>query len=178
MGMIQHLTALVVLSIMAITGTVFSQSTQLLFSLERNKNSNKVYYEANVDKVGALDMRDPIRIYWILWKKDSTGKTREDLTLMEKNMVYGCKIDKKSTPDHLGMTIVSYSDRKINVVIQNGKAVAEIMINDSLAYLDKIYIHSRETRMFPKVNYIELFGRAATTGDSLREKIDLHGSSR
>ncbi|HAJ80124.1 MAG TPA: hypothetical protein DCO75_10165 [Fibrobacteres bacterium] len=53
----------------------------------------------------------------------------------------------------------------------NNKAVAEIIINGRNSYIDKVYINSRETRMFPKVNYIEIFGRDVKTNEAMYEKI-------
>jgi hypothetical protein len=169
--MTKHGMLMVVMLIAVMAQTASSQSANLLFTLERNKNVNKVYYEAKITKDGVLDLREPIHVYWIVWAKDSTGKTREELSLVEKNMVYGCKVSKKANSNNFTMTIVSYPDRVITVLILDGKAVAQTMINGSPAYLDKIYINYRETRMFPKVNYIELFGSSVKTGEPQYEKI-------
>jgi hypothetical protein len=148
-----------------------AQSAQALFILERSKNLNQVVYEARIKKEGVIDPSDPIHVYWINRVKDPTGKMREELSLIEKNMVYGCKVIKKANGDHINFAIVSYPERTIEVFLQNGKAWAEIVINGQLSRLEKIYISYRETRMFPKVNYIEIFGRSEKNGDVQYEKI-------
>jgi hypothetical protein len=150
-----------------------AQSTGFLFLLERSKNANQVYYEARITREGVLDPAEPIHVFWVNRVKDSTGNTREELSVIERNMVYGCKLNKRVDGKYVSMTVVSYPDRLITVSLQNGKPVAEIAINGQSAYLDKIFISYRETRMFPKVNYIELFGRSIKTDEAQYEKIKI-----
>jgi hypothetical protein len=143
-----------------IAGEAFAQTTQTLFTLGRNKNDNKVYYEARITNDGLLDAEEPVHAYWIDWAKDSTGKTVEELSLLERNMVYGCKVNRRENGRHVEITIVSYPDKVITVSLQNGKATAQAIIDGRVCYLDSIFIRYRETRMFPKVTAIELFGRS------------------
>ena len=150
-----------------------AQSAHLLFILERSKNVNQVCYEARITPNGLLDPVDPVHVYWINWVKDPTGKTREELSLIEKNIVYGCKFENDVEGEYISLTIVSYPDRAFTISMKNEKAVAKTVIDGTDSYLDKIYIDYRETRMFPKVNYIELFGRAVKTGEPRYEKIAL-----
>ena len=154
-----------------IANEAYSQATQKLFTLGRSKNSNTVCYEARITKDGLLDAEEPVHVYWINWVKDSTGQTCEELTLLEKNVVFGCKVNKKNNGKHIEMTIVSYPDRTINVLMQNGMATAQTIINGRVSYIDSIYIRYRETRMFPKVTAIELFGRAVKDNERHYENI-------
>jgi hypothetical protein len=140
-------------------GEASAQITQKLFILGRSKNCNKICYEARITD-GILDAEEPVHAYWIDWAKDSTGSTREELSLLEKNMVYGCKVNRNNNGKSVEMTIVSYPERTITVSLQNGKATAQTVIDSRISYLDSIFIRYRETRMFPKVTAIELFGRA------------------
>jgi hypothetical protein len=155
----------------SITNEAYPQTTQKLFSLGRNKNSNKVCYEARIAKDGLLDREEPVRAYWINFVKDSSGNTVEELSLLEKNMVYGCKVNGKGDGKSVEMTIVSYPDRTITVSLQNGNATAQTIINGHPSFIDSIFIRYRETRMFPKVTAIELFGRALKGNASLFESI-------
>ncbi len=152
-------------------GQARAQSVEPLFILERSKNANQVHYEARITREGLLDPVEPVHVFWINRVKDPSGNTREELTVIERNMVYGCKVNKKIDGKYVSLTIVSYPEKPIKVSLQNGKATAEIDINGQVSYLDKIYISYRETRMFPKVNYIELFGRSVKNGDVQYEKI-------
>jgi hypothetical protein len=150
---------------------VFAQSSHLLFRIERTTNKNKVYYEAKQNKNGTLDTKTPVHAYWIMWEKDPTGKSREDLNAVEKKMAFGFKIEPGSGPQQLTMKLVSCPKQPIDVYLQKGKAVARMTINGKPAILDKIFISSQETILLPKVNYLELFGKDAVTGQSRYEKV-------
>jgi len=150
---------------------VFPQSSHLLFKIEHSTNKNKVYYEAKQNKNGTLDAKTPVHAYWIMWEKDSTGKTREDLNAVEKKMAFGFKIEPVSGTQHQTMKLVSCPKRPIDVYQQKGKAVAEIIINGKPAILDKIFISAREAVLLPKVNYLELFGKDVVTGAPRYEKV-------
>jgi hypothetical protein len=154
-----------------IAGEAHAQTTQKLFTLGRNKNSNKVCYEARITKYGLLDAEEPVRAYWIDFVNDSTGNTVEELSLLEKNMVYGCKVNRKNDGKSVEMSIVSYPERTITVSLQDGNATAQTLIDNRTSYLDSIFIRYRETRMFPKVTAIELFGRAVKGNSASFESI-------
>ncbi len=167
----KHLVIRILTSIIALAGFSFSQSVQLLFVIERSKNANKVYYEARIGKDGALDSKKPVHVYWIEWAKDSSGNTRKELSPIEKKLAYGYKMKKKSNGKSVIMNIAAFPQRTMRIYLKDGKAVCEVDIGGSASFLDKIYIHSVETKMLPKVNYVELFGRSVETGEAHYEKI-------
>ena len=71
-------------------------ATHPLFVIERSKNANKVHYEARLTGEGVLDVRKPVHAYWVNWEKDSTGKTCEELNLIEKQMAFGFSVAGRS----------------------------------------------------------------------------------
>jgi hypothetical protein len=149
----------------------FPQRSNFLFKIERSTNKNVVYYEAKQNKDGLLDAKTPVHAYWILWQKDSTGKTCEELNVIEKRMAFGFNIVPVAGTQRQIMRLVSCPNRPIDVSVRQGKAVAEMSINNKTAILDKIFISSRETRFLPKVNYMELFGKDVATGELRYEKV-------
>ena len=165
----QKILPLILIAMLAWNG--FSQSSHLLFSIERSVNKNKVYYEAKLNKDGTMDVKTPVHAYWIVWEKDSTGKTYEELDAIEKRLAYGFKLEPVVTTQRYIMKLVSCSKRPITVYLRQGKTVAEITINGKAAILDKIFISARETRFMPKVNYLELFGKDVVTGAPCYEKV-------
>ena len=56
--------------------------------------------------------------------------------------------------------------------MKDGKARAEIVIDGKPAYLKKLYIDATEGVVLPTVNYVELFGEDAKTGQQRHEKIN------
>lgn len=71
---------------------ISAQGEQNLFVVKRNTNSNRVYYETRIASDSLFDTRQPIHAYWIMWQKDPTGKTREELTLFEKEKAFGFRV--------------------------------------------------------------------------------------
>ncbi len=69
------------------------------------------------------------------------------------------------------MNLVSFPERTIKVYLKNGKSVAEVLVNGQPAYLERIFIDSRETLALPKVNYMELIGKDKKTGEQRDEKV-------
>jgi hypothetical protein len=149
-----------------------AQYTQPLFMIEHNTNKNTLYYEACLTKDSAIDPHRPIHAYWIMWEKDSKGSIHEELTLIEKRMAFGFKVIQDPGKKYFKLNLVSFPERTIKVYQKNGKAVAEAPINGQPAYLEKIFINSRETLTLPKVNYMELFGKDKKTLEPRDEKVE------
>jgi hypothetical protein len=148
-----------------------AQFAQSLFSIEHSINKNMVYYEARMTKDSVIDARKPIHAYWIMWEKDPGGAIREELTMVEKKMAYGFKVIQDPGKKFFKLTLAAFPERAIRVYQKNGKAIAEVPINCQPAYLEKIFIDSRETLTLPKVNYMELFGKDKKTGEQRDEKV-------
>ncbi len=67
------------------------------------------------------------------------------------------------------MSLVAEKGREIRVSIVDGVPRAEMRIGGRNAYLQKVYISTGKIDIF-HVNYIELFGTDATTGESCHER--------
>jgi hypothetical protein len=143
------------------------------FYIERSSNANKVYYEARVASDGTWDKRDPVHVFWILWAKDSSGKKREELSVLEKNMAYGLKISSGRINDGYVANIVAFPDKPIMFCMKGGSVWAEAVIEGHNSFLDKIYVDIKESKLLPlpKVNYVVVSGRDAITGELRTEKI-------
>jgi hypothetical protein len=90
------------------TGIALAQTTQPLFMIERTKNANKLYYEAVINKNGAISAKEPVKAYWILWARDSTGKTTEPLSFLEKKVAYGFNIEPDPSGTHFNMCLKQF----------------------------------------------------------------------
>jgi hypothetical protein len=150
---------------------LFAQTSQLLFVLERNTNNNSVYYDARICPDSLLDARQPVHPYWILWEKDPTGKTREELTFLENEKAFGVRVKKSSTRKCTWFCIAPIPNRLIKVTVQNAAAVAETMIDGQFCVLEKVRINATKKQFLPHVNYIDLFGKNPKTGEEHYERI-------
>lgn len=149
----------------------FAQSSHLLFVLERNTNSNSVYYEARVGSDSLLDARQPIHAYWIMWEKDPTGKKHEELTFLENEKAFGVKLKQTPTRNCVWFSIVPLPNRPIKVSLQDETAVAETVIDGQFCVLEKVRINATKKQLLPHVNYIDLFGKNPKTGEEHYERI-------
>jgi hypothetical protein len=160
-----------VLFLLVVAAQVPAQETRQLFTIEHNTNSNSVYYEARIAGDSLLDSRQPIHAYWVMWAKDPTGKTREELTLLEKEKAFGFTVKRSPVRKFVWFSIVPLPNRLIKVSLQNGNPVAETVINGRFSILEKISIFAVSRYYIPHVNHIELFGRDVKCGEGTYEKI-------
>jgi hypothetical protein len=127
-----------------------------------------VHYDAQVTKEGKLKADEPVVAYWILHEK---GGKREKLNFVERKKAYGFSISPEAGGESFRMIIVPYKARPIRVHMKDGKARAEIVIDGKPAYLKKLHIDVTEGIVVPTVNFVELTGEDAKTGQQRREKI-------
>lgn len=154
--------AILILSLcMVLSGMALAQSSQPLFLIERTKNVNKLYYEANITKGGEINAREPIRAFWIMWAKDSTGQTTEPLSYIEKKMAYGYNVEQDPSGRHFNMTLKPFKERLIKIVMLNGTARAEMLINGQPSKFEKMYIYSKGDS---KPDSIKLYGIEIESG--------------
>jgi len=144
---------------------------QPLFHIERSKNANIVRYDVRLDGEGNVDREEPVEAYWV--RLASSGE-RAPLTWIQRKLAYGYKVQDK-TRQGFTMRLVAFEERPIRVQSVKGGYRAMTIIGGRLAYLDKIYVRTKEDSMMPKVLYIELFGEDLTTGQPAYEK-KLNGS--
>jgi hypothetical protein len=154
--------------VLATAGAAWAQSAQKLFVITRTTNKNEVHYDAQVTKEGKLKPDEPVVAYWIMVEK---GGKREKLNFVERKKAYGFSISPEAGGESFRMIIVPYKARPIRVHMKDGKARAEIVIDGKPAYLKKLHIDVTEGIVVPTVNFVELFGEDAKTGQPRREKI-------
>lgn len=140
---------------------------QTLFYIERNKNANTVFYDANFDKPGHLDEEHPIDVYYILYAVDNR---RQNLSMIERLLAYG--YDSETTGyNRFKIRLKAFPARQIILSVgQNGTALTEMKINGQTARLDRIYVKAKP-QFYTTVEYVELFGTSVENGKKLYEKI-------
>ena len=138
-----------------------------LFFIERSKNKNLVQYDIRLTENTDLPDSRPVNAYWIL----ENGR-REELNSIERKYAYGVVRQEKLDKDKFKVILVAFKSWEIIVERINDTFKAVISINGIESVLQKIYIKSEETRVgFPRVLYVELFGRTKETGLPIKERI-------
>ena len=137
-----------------------------LFHIERNKNANIVCYDAQVQADGTLPEKNPVVVYWL---KLAEGGERKGLKRIERKMAYGFKVENREG-DRLELKMKADVGRNVFVEAVDDTFRAFIDIDGKRSRLDRIYIFADESGIMPKVEYIELFGVDAATGEDAYEK--------
>lgn len=141
--------------------------TEPLFIIERNKNGNKVHYDACIRSNGNLSDREPVVVYWIL----ENGK-REKLNKVERDYAYGITEQKKIGKGTVRIVLVSIKDRPITISRIGGRYKATTSIDKKECVLDKVYVKSHELIVgLPRVEWIELSGTTTNGGIAVKEKM-------
>lgn len=147
------------------------ESDNLLFYLQRNKNTNTVIYEAKVDGTGRLQSDLPVNAYWMDYELGENAKS--DLSFFERTAVYG--VDVEETKDGNGsylMRLKAFKDRAVTVARNKvGRYEGLMQINGRRAVLKRIFIEAKEGLLTPTVVHIDLFGIDPVTGESVFERI-------
>jgi Domain of unknown function (DUF4833) len=137
-----------------------------LFFIERSKNKNLVQYDVRLTENRNLPDLRPVNAYWIL----ENGK-HEELNSVEKDYAYGIARQQKLDKDKFKIILAAFKGLEIIVERMNDSFKALVPINGKESILQKIYIKSEETgALFPRVIYVDLFGRIKGTGLAIKER--------
>ena len=151
----------------ALSGAALAQTELPLFYIERALNANIVRYDARLDSNGSLDRKEPVIVYWVLNAEDGR---RKDLNIIDRKQAYGIKVKQGVTQGEYLLTIVSFKDRPIRVFMNDGLVRAEMDINGSPAFLERVFIQT--TGAFSKPKFIEFYGKDVTTGEERVERVN------
>jgi hypothetical protein len=145
-----------------------SSTSARLFVIERNTNRNIVAYDVRLRPDGALDVGDPLSAYWVLLEQRGQ---REELSWLERELAYGFEVLPPVSVAGFRLKLVSYDKRAVQVRRSGARYRALLQIAKRPAWLDKIYVRARPGWIHPIVEYIELVGVDAASGERLVERI-------
>lgn len=125
-----------------------------LFSIERSKNKNLLYYDVCVERNGDLPDLNPLNIYWIL----ENGK-REELNEIERIYAYGITMQENLERNKLRISLAAFNKEKITIEKVDEKYRAVTSIDNRQIIIEKVYIHSVD-RLFgmPDVLSVDIYG--------------------
>src|SRR5262245_42565533 len=145
------------------------QSQQPLFTIARSTNANVVQYDARLTASVSLDSKSPVVAYWIMLAEDGRHVR---LSTIEKRMAYGFSVKADGSSGCFRMTLAADKTRPIRICAENGSGRAEMVVDGRRSRLQRMFISTRRGGLFGKeVNYIELFGTDAESGEQRYEKI-------
>jgi Domain of unknown function (DUF4833) len=133
-------------------------SSRELFTLGRSKNANVVKYAVRTSAEGRLDAERPLEAYWLMLAEDGR---REELTWTERQLAYGFSISRQ-TSQGLLLHLSACSARELRVRYSQGAFRAELAVAGQPAFLQRIFVHTEEGLLLPRVRYVELVGLNAS----------------
>ena len=147
------------------------KTNKLLFYIQRNHNANTIVYDAHFDKHGDLIEDSPIDVYWIRYEEKGQ---RMELRTIERLFAYGVKCSKIDIlKNQYKVKLVADEKRDFRLKQKAPfKAAIFVLINKKPSQLDHLYINADNSGIWPKVKYIELFGKDIATGEKTYEKIN------
>jgi hypothetical protein len=133
-----------------------------LFRIERNKNANIIQYDAQIGPDGKLDPKKPVVAYWVRLAEE--GQV-EKLSWIQRTFAFGFDADYDPETDTAPMDMAVDIDRSITVVRVGDVYRAKTTIDGAESFLDMIYIVAHKRGFLITVEYVDIFGKDATTGD-------------
>ncbi len=141
-----------------------------LFYIQRNKNTNTIVYDANLQSDGKYDPSKPIDVYWLRY--GSTGD-RAELSWLQRTFAYGYKAkEDRNVKDSYWATLTAYDGRKIHLEKKDGKPVATMTIKGKYCRLTHIWVYAEETGAWPNVLHVDIHGVDMVTGKPYMERIN------
>ncbi len=157
-----------------LTGKVLpkpSKISNMLFYLQRSKNTNTVIYEAKIDGSGRLSRERPVDAYWLHYELNNG--VRAELSKFEEMAVYGVTFEdlNDGTGNHL-IRLKAFKARTMTLAKNKfGKYVGLMTINGKPAEIKRIYIEAKEGFLMPTVVHVDLFGIDPVTGEKVFERL-------
>ena len=140
-----------------------------LFIIQRNTTTNTVVYDGNLLPTKKLHPDLPVRVYWIRYGEKGQ---KQELSAIQRNLAYGydsTPIAKE--PGSYDFNIISYRKRRFKITLDDeGNPMALFPIAGRMQKLQRIYIKLEENGFFPKLIYVELFGKDPKTGADAYER--------
>lgn len=132
----------------------------MLFYVQRTMNINTLIYEVNVDSKEEIDVKEPIKIYWISYAKN--GEI-EPLNYIQRNYAYGLEVKLlDAEKKEFCFNFVSYKKQTLYLLRSavDNKYHVFSTLNGKLIMLTNIFIQIEGGSFwFPKVKYIEITGK-------------------
>lgn len=145
-----------------------------LFRIERSKNANVVLYEAKRGKDAPLDPHEPVTASWLLL---ATSGAREPLGFFERAFAYGFGV-RAAGAGGFALTLTAFKDREVRVAPHGSCARATTTIAGRDAVLARLFVQADDSGPVPKVQWVDLHGTDAETGEALSERLVPGGKAR
>jgi Domain of unknown function (DUF4833) len=141
-----------------------AEPSRTLFFISKSTNANVVHYDVRM-KGDGLDPRRPVVAYWVMRAEDGH---REPLSWLEQQ-AYGFELVRHDARS-ADLRLTAFPERLVAVRRAGGRHYALTRIANRAAWLESVYVKVSES-LIPGVDYVDVFGRAAKSGQLVRERL-------
>lgn len=158
-----------VISLISVAADLGNSNSNSLFKIGRSKDANEIYYEVKTTANGSLDLKEPIKIYWIKYTKNNAI---EPLTIVQQKFAYGLKF-LETTQESAEFQFVSYSKRTLTLRKNNdGNYGVFTEVEGKEVELERVFIQiDGGTFWFPKITRVEVHAKKVEAGELVVEVI-------
>jgi hypothetical protein len=146
--------------------------SQLLFKINRSRDSNEICYAININQNGSVNTENPIRPFWI--KKTENNKI-EPLTWIQNHYAYGIKVldSEVRQKNAWQFQFVSYAKRTFELRhLGNNRFKVFTILNNKEIEVTRIFVQIDGGSFWvPSVPYVKLIGFEPLTGKEITETI-------
>lgn len=147
-------------------------SNEALFSIARSKDANVVWYTLNTNKNGVLNLKEPIKVFWI---KPNEGNKNEPLTWIQNKYAYGIKVLSSEPKDNevCHFQFVSYARKTFALrrTADNAYKVFTTTDNKEIEVTQIFVQMDGGSFWVPTISYVTLQGIEPQTGSLKTETI-------
>jgi hypothetical protein len=143
-------------------------SYQKLFFIARSKSSAEVHYDARVRADGNLEPNDTVTAYW----RDIWGDGTVHLGPIKtfEKIAYGWDTEPTGHGTY-AFKMRAFKDRPMWIVKSADRWRLLTTVLGKQAYLNKLYVKTDESGIFPRVLYVDIYGDDAASGAPLFEHL-------
>ncbi len=143
-----------------------------LFYLQRTLNTNTIVYDLNLDSKEELNLKEPVKIYWIDYSQK--GEI-EELNFVQRKFAYGVEIKMiDSTKKTFCFNLVSHKKQVIYLMKAEAdkKYHAFTYINKKLIDIRSVWIQIDGGSFWaPKIKYVDVVGKDPIKNTEIIERI-------
>lgn len=128
-----------------------------LFYLQRDPNTNTIVYELNLDKEGDIVKKEPVKAYWIRYTEK--GK-KVDLNYIQRKFAYGIQ-SKDLGDNYYELRFVAHKQLPMYLLKSpdDKKYHVYVTVNNKKLQLQRIFLRIEGGSFWlPNVKYVELKG--------------------
>lgn len=161
---------LLIVSLISGAADLGNSNSNSLFKIGGSKDANEIYYEVKTKQDGSLDVKEPIKVYWIKYTKN--GEI-EPLTKIEQHFAYGLKF-LEVTPEKARFQFVSYSKRNLTLrKTEDSTYGVFIIVDEKEVELERVFIQiDGGTFWFPKISRVEVHAKKVEANELVVEVIN------